>query len=190
MNEIEIILIVMFITAAMIQFFVIFFIILLLRKRQVWAFIRAGIKGHGTILFKSHYNGSITTEFTTKPSKEVVWKIFDKGTNKKRELITFLEKTYHYLAGSAISVHFCPITYPHNLNLNTKEKAKLDVEKINAKMTSRYTLGLYDALQMRKVAGLDLQQIEMILLIIIIIIMCVNAWLTYNVLGAVGVAVV
>ena len=171
MAETEIILLVLFITAAMVQFFVLFFVIMLFRKRQVWAFIRAGLKGNGTILFKSHYNGGITTEFSQVPTKEVLWKIKDKTTHKTRELTTFLGKTYHYLAGSAISVHFCPITYPHNINLNTKEKAILDVEKINAKMTSRYTLGLYDALQMRRVAGLDLQQIEMILLIIIIIIM-------------------
>lgn len=183
--EMEIFLVI-FLMAAMMQFFVVIILVWLLRKRQMWPLIMAGIKGSGTLLFKSHYNGSITTEFTNKPIKEVGWKILDKQTGKARPIVTFLTHTYHHLKGSAIAVHFCPITYPHNIDLNTKEATQLDVEKINAKMVSRYTLGLYDALSLKKIAGMNLQQIELILLIIVIIILCVNAWFTYNVLGIVG----
>lgn len=181
-----ILLLVLFVIAAFAQMIVVIFFIWMLRARQIWGLFKIAVKGYGTLIFKSHFDRSITLDYNSKPVNSVMWKIKDKVSGKVRRVQIPLKKVYHTLQGTAINVHFCPVTAESNIDLNAKEQSVIDKEMQGALLAGEYMQARLDAEARQKIAGFDIEKIQLILLVLLIIIMCVNAWFTYNVLGIVG----
>lgn len=181
-----VLLIVLFIIAAFAQIGVVFFLVWMLKARQAWPLIVMAIKGHGSILLKTYFDRSVSVHFSTKPMGTVDWKIKDKVTGQVKKVTIPLRKVYHTLRGTGICVHFCPITASSNIDLNAKEQEELNKEIHGALLAGEYLQGYNDASNYKTIGGMDIEKIQLILLVVLIIILCVNAWFTYNVLGVVG----
>jgi len=176
----------LFVFAVAMQVVVFFMLVWLLRKRQTWPFIIAAIKGRGSLFIKSHIDRTISINYTDKPINVVNWKVKDKATGKSKIIRTFIKQIYHTLKGTGINVHFCPVTYPTNIDINAKEKAVLDVEKTNALMMSEYMQGKLDASNFQKLAGLNIEHIQIMLMVITVLMLGYITWLVYNVQVAIG----
>jgi len=78
-------------------------------------------------------------------------------------------------------VHFTPITYPVNIDLNAKEKTNLDPEKIGSLMAQEYIQGAQDATNFQKIGGLNIEQIQLMLMVIQIVLMVALFYMVYSV---------
>ena len=161
----------------MIQVMATFFLVLLLRKKQCWSLMMFALRG-GSLILKGHPDNTIELEHTTQPISEIKWKIRDKMTGKRMELVQPLKQVFHTLKGTSWPIHICPISFPTSINILTKEKAHLNIKEINSLMAKQYTQGAADATSFKTFAGFPIDKATLIMLfvvgIMVVILIAVN----------------
>lgn len=187
MEEATLIMYLIGITAmVMIQATIIIFGVWMLRKRQVWSLIKFGMRG-GTLILKGYPDNTIEILQTKKAIDHIKWDDVDPTTGKKRKLNQQISRVYHTLKGTSYPIHFCPYTYPSNINMLDKEKAQLNTKEINALMVKQYMQGASDASNFKTVGGFPLDKATLILLFIVGALILVLIVMNLQVLEAVNV---
>lgn len=164
---------------------ILIFLLWMLRRRQVWSLIKFGLRG-GSLICKGLPNNQIEILHSSKAISSIPWRVLDKVTGKHRTIFTPIEKVEHTLKNTSNPIHFCPFTFPTNINILTKEKAQLNAEEINALMAKEYTQGYSDATQFRKVGGMPLDTITLIVLFIVgclVMVMLAFQWQTMSMIA-------
>jgi len=174
-----------FTVLVMFQVGILVFSIWLLRHRQVWSLIKFAIRG-GTLVLKCHIDNTIEILHTKQAIDHVTWRGKDPLTKKTRILTQKISKVFHTLKGTSYPIHFCPYTYPTNINILTKEKADLNTDEINALMAKEYTQGYSDATAFKTVGGFPLDKATIVMLVILGVMVIANIALNLQIMGAVG----
>ena len=167
---------------------VVMFLVWMLRKRQVWGLIKFAIKG-GSLVLKGYPNNTVEIMQTSKPIDHINWKARDPTTGKRTELKQMVTRVHHTLKGTSYPIHFCPSTYPTNINMLTKEKAELSTKEINALMAKQYTQGAADATAFKTIGGFPIDKATLMALLaigVINIITLVFAWQTLSLMNPTG----
>jgi len=174
------------VTMIMLQVAMIVFGVWLLRKRQVFSLIKFALRG-GSLILKGYPDNTIEILQTSKPIDHIMWDDVDPTTGKKRKLSQKISRVYHTLKGTSYPIHFCPYTYPSNINMLDKEKAQLNTKEINALMVKQYMQGASDASNFKTVGGFPLDKATLILLFIVGALIIVLIVMNLQVLEAVNI---
>lgn len=130
-----------------IQGMILFFVFFLLRKRQVWALIRLGLSGHGTLVQKILPDNGSEFLYSSKPVNKIFWKFKDKA-GKVKKYFQPIEGIKHTLAGTSIPLHICPFNTQTNISILEEKNKELTAKETNELINYSYLEGVIDTRKM------------------------------------------
>ena len=142
--------------------------------------IAKGKKKGGTYIFKGYRDTGIELVWSPKPVRFVKFTIFNEK-NEPLEYVTRVVKTKHRLKGTSIPVHVALEGVNENVDLFEGAEVELSAEYVNKALTLQWNAGLLTGLAMRDEEVKDIfKKIQPFLLIIILLLVCVMAYMMYS----------
>lgn len=160
------------------------FTVFLIKKGGLWDLMWLRLF-NGSLYILSHPDNTIEFKRSGKPRQTIEFPTVDKAGNKKKYSVQ-ISRVKHALKGTSMPIHFVPFNNPENVNINDREESAFSVQQWNEYAITGYQTGWNARNAMLNKNPLNIENIQLILMVAIILVLVLNAWFTYNVLGAVG----
>lgn len=167
-----------------IEMIVIIITLFLISKGGLWSLVLLRLKG-GSLVVKSDADQSVSFKRYKIAPQTVPFRSIDKMGIKKDYMVQ-IPRVKHMLNGTSHPIHFCAFNNQENINLNEKEQTDFSVKQWNEFAVSNYEAGWNARGILQRNKPFDIQTVMMILMVVMVLLLAFNFWLTYNVLGAVA----